>query len=161
MSNQPILQQLAQATSEGAHLGIAVGSFGLIHAGTVRFLQEARCRCDRLFAAVLALPRDQGEDGGLLRPDERLRILKLLCNIEDAGEISPPGAGDLEAWRQAAPNARWMVFAAEDNDPARAAATCLQAVGLDPVGIQETEHCTTAAVLQRMGAGDKPATTAT
>ncbi len=114
-----IPDRIRQCVTEGLRVGFAVGAFGLIHAGTIRFLKQAASRCDRLF--VVIVPGDAtvvGPDAAaqiarLLRPDERVRILGMTEGVEAAALVDPQA--DLAACVTAAPQAVWFQCQSEDD----------------------------------------------
>jgi bifunctional ADP-heptose synthase (sugar kinase/adenylyltransferase) len=148
----PISARISQAASEGQRVGIALGAFGLIHAGTIRFLDTARAACDRLFVAVLAqTPPSAGVCGNstnLLRPEERVRILNLLRET-DGAELVAPGGAALEEWRRAAPRAVWMISTAE-NDVDDSTIARLQELGATVKAIPGEGACSTRSLLARI-----------
>ena len=152
---EPVLARMSRAASEGERVGIALGTFGLIHAGTIRFLDAARAACDRLFVAALAqTPPPAGVCGSstnLLHPEERVRILNLLRGTDGAGLVAPGGAA-LEEWRRAAPRAEWMISAAE-NDVDDSTIARLQKMGTTVRAIPGEGACTTRSLLARIQSG--------
>jgi cytidyltransferase-like protein len=129
-------------------VAVALGSFGLIHAGTIRFLRQACAAADRLFVAVLP---EAAAAEGLMRPQERLRVLKALEEVAGA-DFLPLDPAALDQWKQAAPEAPWFRCAAE-NDVAPETLARLAETGLNVRSLEDTGECTTAALLERMGRG--------
>lgn len=153
-ANAAVVARLGQCAARGERIGVALGVFGLIHAGTIAFLRQARARCDRLFVAVLPEPeRVEGAERAaeLLRPDERLRILALVEGVEAGGVALLAGGSPQEprTWRQAAPEAIWMCAAAEEDVSATVRADLAQ-LGVELSALAGTETCTTRAVLERL-----------
>lgn len=148
-----LLAKLRRCAAEGLRVGIAVGAFALIHAGTVRFLRRARERCDRLFVAIVPQrrpPEGSGKAENLLRPDERRRILAMMEEVDGALLLDRPEDLDADAWRRAAPDAAWMWSEAEnDLDPPTREEWSRQ--GLEPEPISDgQEGCTTRLLLERL-----------
>ncbi len=145
-----LLENLRRDAAQGLRVGIALGAFGLVHAGSVRFLHLARGDCDRLYAAVLPLGESSEESGktaALLRPDERLRILAMLEEVD--GTVLLKGGDDLEALSRAAPEAVWMFAEAEgDVDPENRSK--LSRLGLELRPLSTSEDCTTRLLLERL-----------
>jgi len=122
---------------------VAIGAFGLIHAGTVRFLRAARAECDRLFVVVVA---EAGAEKSLLTADERHRVLSALREIDGVAVVAQPSYGILA---EAAPDAAWFGFGAEEDLPRGLVAT-FQSAGIQMKFLNMGETCTTRSVLQRM-----------
>lgn len=141
-----LLSTLKESTTQGGHVAVAVGAFGLIHAGTVEFLRKAGERAQGpLYAAVLAAP-EQGDSTRLLRADERLRVLEQIEGVSAAALVE---AEDLEVWHRAAPAARWASSKAEaDIEPP--VGDLLKKLGVDLAEIETTGSCTTQSLLARM-----------
>ena len=155
MGNLSFPEQLVQCTAKGLKPGIALGVFGLIHAGTIEFLRHARKECDRLFVAILPVPSNSvasDKTSALLRPEERVRILSAFVEVEAAGLVEETGNPSLKALCEAAPQAVWFSSKAE-NDVDEATADRLGKLG-SPLQVS-TPHasCTTAALLERMVRG--------
>ncbi|HNY25819.1 MAG TPA: hypothetical protein PLA90_09340 [Candidatus Sumerlaeota bacterium] len=149
----PILDRIRRCAAEGGRVGFAVGTFGLIHAGTVRFLKQAAGRCDRLFVAIVPGDADTvGPDAAaqiarLLRPDERERILGMTDGVEAAAQVDPQA--DLAAWAAAAPQGVWFQCQSE-NDLAPAVQDRLQALKASVEVLPGDATCTTLDVLARL-----------
>jgi hypothetical protein len=150
---------LEQCSRRGVRIGVALGAFGLIHAGTVRFLHAAKAQCDSLLVAVLS---GSGEKMGgdnpsarpetsarhLLRPDERRRVLAAMKGVEAAGLAEDEGLS-LAEWARRVPSARWFVDGAED---APACGALLEGLGIRAETLHPEDSCTTRGLLVRMGA---------
>ena len=149
---EDLLAQLRRCHAEGLRPGLAVGAFGLIHAGTIRFLRRAREDCDRLFALISPMADPAGGTGKapeLLRADERRRILAMMEEVDGVVLLERPEDFDAEAWRRAAPRARWARAGAEaDVDPA--VREKLKGQGVDLEALADSEDCTTRGLLERL-----------
>lgn len=143
----PLAESLAACAGKGLRIGIALGAFGLIHAGTTRFLAQGRARCDRLFAAILPegnLPGASEQAAALLRPDERLRILRMMEAVDGAAFLETA-----EECRRAAPEALWMSAEDEaDIDPSTRADLDRLGIALEPIATPGA--CTTRSLLERI-----------
>ena len=168
MTESPSAGELAAALEEcskkGGRIGIATGTFGLIHAGTVRFLRAARAECDHLFVAIFSEPA--GDDGSgdppsrietaarhLMKPGERRRVLTAIEGVEVADFAGQDGLS-LSEWVRLAPSARWMASDSEGDVGAGCEAQLRQA-GVTIQMIHEGDSCTTRALLRRMGASGR------
>jgi glycerol-3-phosphate cytidylyltransferase-like family protein len=113
--------RIGRCVAAGQNVGFAIGTFGLIHAGTVRFLKQAASRCDRLFVAIVPVDASTvsadaaAQIARLLRPDERERILSMTDGVEAAALVTPPSA--LAVWSDAAPQAVWFHSQSESDLP--------------------------------------------
>jgi len=145
-----LLDLLESNVDSEKKIGIAVGAYPLIHAGTVRFLRDARAQCDVLIALVFP-----GETAGLkqfLRVEERQQILSGFQEVEAAAIVS---SSNLEECKKVAPEAVWMVAASEVQFPEEiAVARELARLEIRVKRVHPDEFCTSAEVLTRMA---KPA----
>jgi glycerol-3-phosphate cytidylyltransferase-like family protein len=145
--------RIRQCAAEGQRVGIAVGAFGLIHAGTIRFLKQASNRCDRLFVAIVSgdvtpfSPDAAAQIARLLRPDERERILGMTDGVEAASLVDPQA--DLAAWVAAAPQAVWFLCQSEA-DLAAPVRDRLEALNVTVEMLPGDATCTTLDVLARL-----------
>ena len=147
-----VAEGLAECRSAGRRIGVAVGAFGLIHAGTVRFLRAARGECDSLFVALLApsaIPAGGERAGQLLRPDERFRLLESLQDVDAVARIDQQGGMSLAELHAAAPGAEWL-GSADDKDVDAATRDELRRLGVAVRDIVAAAGCTTQSVLRRM-----------
>ena len=143
-------ERLAACARSGERIGFALGTFPLIHAGTVVYLRRAREGCDRLFAIVLPGEGEQDTgEGTLLRPSERVRVLEMLVEVDGAIRIDLPDAPTLEEVHTAAPAAVWMRCTAE-NDVDDTTLRRLAQVGIEVNAVDAGQECTTRAILERV-----------
>ncbi len=139
---------LAAGRRDGRRVAVALGAFGLIHAGTLAFFDACLAQADQLVVGVLA-PHGAGRDGAdcLLRPDERLRIFRALEVVSAAETVADPSA--LRSWHDAGADLAWHRAAAE-NDLSAAMSEALDemAITVRTTGPRDTR--TTGALVARM-----------
>lgn len=144
-----VLEEIRQLLADGSRVGIAVGAFGLVHEGTVRFLRAARAECDCLFVAVLPCEKLAAETrmaAALLRDDERLRILAMMEEVNGVGVVDE-AAAPLPAWAEAATGATW--FRSEEEDDVDAETLALLPESCKPAALS-AGPCTTRVLLERI-----------
>lgn len=147
-----MLANLRRSAGQGARIGFALGAFGLIHAGTVRFLREAKARCDALGAVVLPqaeLPRGTEKAALLLKPDERRRILSVMEEVDAVALLDPGEQREIGRLVETAPEAEWMYDPAEGElDREIAARFALLGARWRPISAGQA--CTTRLILERL-----------
>jgi len=133
----------------GSNAVVALGSYGLIHAGTIRFLRAARAAlggAGQVYLFALAAPGSRA--AGLMREDERLRVLAALDEVDGVGLAGAPGP-DFEVWADAGRGALWALSSDEDGAGAEVR-DFLSARGVRFASFGVAEGCTTASLLERM-----------
>lgn len=151
-STTEFLDFLRVQTESGKKVGVALGSFPLIHAGTVRFLRAARAQCDVLVALVAAGNAEEAADKPLfLKLEERRRVLAAFQEVGFAAIAGREGGLTLDECRAAAPKAVWMQAAAENDFPPESPLRAeLESMGVRLKNCHSRETCTSAEVLRRM-----------
>jgi bifunctional ADP-heptose synthase (sugar kinase/adenylyltransferase) len=145
---------MAERAGQGKRVGVAFGAWPLIHGGSVRFLEEARAACDFLYAVILgdASAADKTIDGktaaGLLKPDERRRILAAMRMVDGVETVDSLGSV-IEGCRKAAPRAVWFVNGSE-GDVSEQTIAEIKRGGVQVQIIHEQDPCVTRALLRRM-----------
>ncbi|MFP4381063.1 MAG: hypothetical protein ACLFUS_11235 [Candidatus Sumerlaeia bacterium] len=154
-NSMPLCEELARRAYNDERIGIAIGTFPLIHGGAIRFLKEARANCDTLVALILMDPQSlQDSTGGimasgLLKPDERGRLLASLRTLDAVQAVDEPQAL-LTTWSRKLPDARWYANAAEKDLP-EGVREMMDNAGIKINFLHQDEPCTTQALVRRMG----------
>lgn len=138
--------KLPPALRAGAGVAVCVGRFGLIHAGTVAFLDAARGIRPQgpLVGAVWAPETAPSRASGLMAAEERVRVLKALRQVDDAALMD-----DANRWVDAAPDALWCVRAGADEEATAPLVAALRRRGAQVHAIA-CPGPTTAQLLERM-----------
>lgn len=84
--NDELLQNVKEAKENGKTVGLVQGSWDLFHLGHLKYILEARKRCDYLIVAMDSdekIKKRKGNDRPIIPEEERYEFIRLL-NIADS-----------------------------------------------------------------------------
>ena len=147
MSTNTSLEGIQSAMEQNTSIAIALGEFGLIHAGTIEYLKQIiEQNNSTLFVAIF--PNwDKENSKQLLRTDEKFRLIQMMENVKGVILLSED-LSELETIKQTAPEAQWYIHGNESSFASNLEK--IQQQDIQPTQIETNQDCTTEDILQRM-----------
>ncbi len=147
MSSNTSLEDLQSATEQNTSIAIALGEFGLIHAGTIEYLKQIIEQTDSALFVAIFPNWDKENSKQLLRTDEKFRLIQMMENVKGVILLSEDLCV-LKAIKEIAPDALWYIHANERNFSTNFEQ--IQQQQIKPELINTNQDCTTENILQRM-----------